>query len=130
MRRFVFALAAVPLLLAAGAVPTGAAADASVRLVYLSPVFGGLLSDRLLGHRRAVVIGAMLLALGYFLLAMDRREAEPSRVGEGFDCRADCSALTSGACIASTSVTRRLHAREMFRRPAVIVVPALIRVGP
>ncbi len=38
MKRFAFALAAVPLLLAAGAVPTGAAAnDTRVRLVYLSP---------------------------------------------------------------------------------------------
>lgn len=37
MRRIAFALASVPLLLAAGAVPTSAATDSSVRLVYLSP---------------------------------------------------------------------------------------------
>jgi Domain of unknown function (DUF4397) len=37
MRKLAFALAAVPLLLAAGAVPTGAADTTRVRLVYLSP---------------------------------------------------------------------------------------------
>jgi hypothetical protein len=37
MRRFAFALAAVPLLLALGAAPAGAASEARVRLVYLSP---------------------------------------------------------------------------------------------
>ncbi len=40
MKRFALALAAVPLLLAAGAVPTAAASDAHVRLVYLSPDAG------------------------------------------------------------------------------------------
>jgi len=37
MRRFAFALAAVPLLLAISAAPAGAASEARVRLVYLSP---------------------------------------------------------------------------------------------
>lgn len=37
MRKLVLALAAAPLLLAAGAAPTGAADDTKVRLVYLSP---------------------------------------------------------------------------------------------
>jgi dipeptide/tripeptide permease len=31
-------------------------------LFYLTPIFGGLLADRVLGHRRAVVIGALLTA--------------------------------------------------------------------
>jgi hypothetical protein len=37
MKRLALALATLPMLLAAGAVPAGAAADARVRLVYLSP---------------------------------------------------------------------------------------------
>jgi POT family proton-dependent oligopeptide transporter len=40
-------------------------------LVYLSPFFGGLLADRYLGYRRSVLIGAALLAAGYFMLALN-----------------------------------------------------------
>src|SRR4030081_2833358 len=40
-------------------------------LVYLTPIFGGLLADRVLGHRRTVVIGAILMALGHFMMAVE-----------------------------------------------------------
>jgi len=40
-------------------------------LVYLTPVFGGLLADRVLGHRRTVVLGASLMALGHFMMAFE-----------------------------------------------------------
>ena len=40
-------------------------------LVYLSPLIGGLVGDRLLGGRRTVLLGAGLMALGHFLLAFD-----------------------------------------------------------
>lgn len=40
-------------------------------LVYLTPIFGGLLADRLLGRTRTVVIGALLMALGHFLMAFE-----------------------------------------------------------
>jgi POT family proton-dependent oligopeptide transporter len=40
-------------------------------LVYLTPVFGGLLADRVLGHRRTVVIGALLMAIGHFMMAFE-----------------------------------------------------------
>ncbi len=40
-------------------------------LVYLTPIFGGLLADRVLGHRRMVVIGAVLMALGHFMMAFE-----------------------------------------------------------
>jgi POT family proton-dependent oligopeptide transporter len=39
-------------------------------LVYLTPVIGGYLADRWLGHRRTVVIGAMVMALGHFAMAV------------------------------------------------------------
>jgi len=38
-------------------------------LVYLAPLFGGLLADRVLGQRRTVIIGAALMALGHFMMA-------------------------------------------------------------
>lgn len=40
-------------------------------LVYLTPIVGGLVGDRLLGRRRIVLVGAALMALGHFLLAFD-----------------------------------------------------------
>jgi POT family proton-dependent oligopeptide transporter len=40
-------------------------------LVYLTPIFGGLLADRVLGHRRMVVIGALLMAAGHFMMAFE-----------------------------------------------------------
>lgn len=40
-------------------------------LVYLTPIFGGLIADRLLGRRRTVVIGAVLMAIGHFLMAFE-----------------------------------------------------------
>ncbi|MFY7864690.1 peptide MFS transporter [Roseateles sp.] len=40
-------------------------------LVYLTPLFGGLLADRWLGRTKAVVIGASLMALGHFLMAFE-----------------------------------------------------------
>jgi POT family proton-dependent oligopeptide transporter len=40
-------------------------------LVYLTPVFGGIVADRVLGHRRTVIIGAVLMALGHFMMAFE-----------------------------------------------------------
>jgi POT family proton-dependent oligopeptide transporter len=38
-------------------------------LVYLTPFFGGMLADRVLGQRRTVVLGASLMAVGHFMMA-------------------------------------------------------------
>ena len=40
-------------------------------LVYLTPIFGGLIADRMLGQRRTVVIGAALMAIGHFMMAYE-----------------------------------------------------------
>src|SRR5246127_4190013 len=41
-------------------------------LVYFTPIFGGLLADRVLGQRRIVVIGAVLMAFGHFMMASEQ----------------------------------------------------------
>jgi len=41
-------------------------------LVYLTPIFGGLLADRVLGQRRTVIIGAVLMAIGHFMMAVEQ----------------------------------------------------------
>ena len=40
-------------------------------LVYVTPIFGGLLADKLLGYRKAVVLGAILMTAGHASMAMD-----------------------------------------------------------
>ena len=39
-------------------------------LVYMTPFFGGILADRVLGQRRAVIIGGLVMALGQLFLQM------------------------------------------------------------
>lgn len=39
--------------------------------VYLTPIFGGMIADRWLGRRPAVVIGGLLMALGHFMMAFE-----------------------------------------------------------
>lgn len=44
-------------------------------LVYLTPFLGGLLADRILGYRRSILIGAVLMSAGYFGLAIPNMTA-------------------------------------------------------
>ena len=40
-------------------------------LVYMSPFFGGMLADRVLGQRRAVVLGGLLMASGHLMMMFE-----------------------------------------------------------
>ena len=40
-------------------------------LVYLTPFFGGLLADRVLGQRKSVYVGGVLMMIGHFLMAAE-----------------------------------------------------------
>jgi POT family proton-dependent oligopeptide transporter len=40
-------------------------------LVYLTPIIGGLVADRALGRKMTVTIGALMMALGHFLMAFE-----------------------------------------------------------
>ncbi len=40
-------------------------------LVYLTPVFGGILADRVLGQHRTILLGAALMAIGHFMMAFE-----------------------------------------------------------
>jgi proton-dependent oligopeptide transporter, POT family len=39
--------------------------------VYLTPILGGFVADRLLGKRRTVLLGAITMAIGHFLMAFE-----------------------------------------------------------
>src|ERR1700712_6108307 len=45
-------------------------------LVYLTPVVGGWLADRYLGSKRSVKFGALVMALGYFLLCFGGQQGQ------------------------------------------------------
>lgn len=42
-----------------------------VGLVYLMPVLGGLVGDRFMGRRKAVLLGAVFMAAGHFMMAFE-----------------------------------------------------------
>jgi dipeptide/tripeptide permease len=57
--------------------------------VYFTPFIGGMIADRLLGYRRSVLIGGLLMAAGYFALGVRSNPAFYSGlvlicVGNGF----------------------------------------------
>ena len=41
-----------------------------IALVYLTPFIGGLLADRLLGYRFSIILGGVLMGVGYLMLAI------------------------------------------------------------
>ncbi|EGD60353.1 amino acid/peptide transporter [Novosphingobium nitrogenifigens DSM 19370] len=52
-------------------------------MVYLTPLVGGLLADRYLGAKRSVKFGAVIMALGYFILCFGGPTARPYALVEG-----------------------------------------------
>jgi POT family proton-dependent oligopeptide transporter len=42
-----------------------------IALVFATPVLGGLIADRYLGQRRTVIVGAVLMAIGHFVMALE-----------------------------------------------------------
>lgn len=40
-------------------------------LVYITPILGGIIADKLLGYRRAVLIGALVMTLGHASMALE-----------------------------------------------------------
>ncbi|MEM6416019.1 MAG: peptide MFS transporter [Pseudomonadota bacterium] len=50
---------------------------AYVTLIYITPVIGGVIADRILGQRKSIIFGALLLVVGHALMAF---EGEPATV--------------------------------------------------
>jgi POT family proton-dependent oligopeptide transporter len=44
-------------------------------LVYLTPFIGGLLADRILGYRRSIIMGGLMMSTGYFCLSIHNETA-------------------------------------------------------
>lgn len=50
-------------------------------LVYMTPFFGGMIADRLLGSRTAVIIGGVFMALGHLVMTQENEFAFFSALG-------------------------------------------------
>ncbi len=50
-------------------------------MVYMTPYFGGMLADRLLGARRAVVLGGLLMAAGHLTMTVENSVAFYAALG-------------------------------------------------
>lgn len=84
-------------------------------LVYFTPLFGGLIADRWLGQRTAVVIGALSMSAGHVAMAFDRSFLLALLllvVGSGF-LKGNISAQV-GALYPVTDVARRTRAFAIF----------------
>ncbi|MYE83260.1 MAG: peptide MFS transporter [Gammaproteobacteria bacterium] len=57
-------------------------------MVYLMPVIGGMVADRYLGFRKAVIVGAVLLCFGHLGMAF---EGDPARTVDGVVIRDEVS---------------------------------------
>lgn len=44
--------------------------SAYMSLVYITPLWGGLLADKILGYRKAIMLGGLLMAAGHFVLTI------------------------------------------------------------
>jgi POT family proton-dependent oligopeptide transporter len=40
-------------------------------LVYATPFFGGVIADKFLGHKKSIIWGAILMAIGHFVMAIE-----------------------------------------------------------
>ena len=55
---------------ASGEAPANRIYGAYLALVYAGAIFGGLVADRVLGYQRSILLGAVIMAAGLFMIAM------------------------------------------------------------
>ncbi len=55
---------------ATGEKPASELYGAYLALVYAGAIFGGFIADKLIGHQRSILLGAVIMSTGLFLLAM------------------------------------------------------------
>ena len=94
-------------------------------LVYALPVIGGLLADRYLGMRKAVVFGGVLLALGHLLMAVEGHQAVNYAAGTVLSSElrlADGSVLAAGTRLAEDIVMRDTAALNVFYLAIALIV--------
>lgn len=96
--------------------------SAYASLVYVTPILGGWLADRLLGNRTAVIAGALLMTLGHVVLGVESTSAWSLYVALaiiicGYGLFKSISAACSANCtLTTTRVARRFLAAVRRRQ--------------
>ena len=44
--------------------------SAYMSLVYITPLWGGIIADKILGYRKSILLGGVLMALGHFFIIL------------------------------------------------------------
>lgn len=94
-------------------------------LVYALPVIGGLIADRYLGTRRAVVFGGILLCIGHLLMAVEGEQAVYYAAGTQLTqdlSLADGRTLAAGTVLESAITKQDTAALNIFYLALTFIV--------
>lgn len=94
-------------------------------LVYALPVIGGMLADRYLGFRKAVIFGGIMLSAGHILMAVEGHQAVNYAAGtlltEALSL-ADGTVFAAGTVLAENVVVRDTAALNVFYLALALIV--------
>ncbi|WP_299796225.1 peptide MFS transporter [uncultured Shewanella sp.] len=96
-------------------------------LVYSLPVIGGMLADRYLGMRKAVIFGGILLCVGHLLMAVEGHQAVEYAAGS--ELISDITLSDGTLLLAGTVLTETVHIRDLAALNIFYLALALIVVG-
>ncbi len=96
-------------------------------LVYSLPVIGGMLADRYLGMRKAVIFGGILLCMGHFLMAVEGHQA--IQYAAGTELISDITLNDGTTLVAGTVLTKTIQIRDLAALNIFYLALALIVVG-
>ena len=81
---------------------------AYLALVYAGAIFGGYVADKVLGYQRSILLGAVIMAAGLFMIAVpDARLFDPDTAFKPFDRRFNWKALSRSAPLDDPDDMRR-----------------------
>ncbi len=96
-------------------------------LVYATPVIGGLIADRYLGTRRAVLFGAVILCIGHFLMAFEGQQAVHYPAGTVL--KESLTLVTGEVLAAGTQLTNEITIQDTAALNIFYLAIAFIVIG-
>jgi len=96
-------------------------------LVYALPVIGGMLADRYLGMRKAVLFGGILLCFGHLLMAVEGHQAIQYTAGTLLE--SDITLNDGSTILAGTTLTQTIKIQDLAALNVFYLALALIVVG-
>jgi POT family proton-dependent oligopeptide transporter len=96
-------------------------------LVYALPLIGGLVADRYLGMRKAVIFGAILLVLGHTLMAFEGSQA--IRYAAGTVLNSDLTLPDNSVLVAGTLLKESIIIQDRIALNILFLALAFITIG-